>query len=123
MVKRILVVDDELQLLSMLKMRLEANGYEVITAIDGEDGLQKARDIKPDLIVLDIIMPKMSGGEMAAALKKDDKLSKIPIIFLTCLADGMVDKQSGERIGGNLFVAKPFEAEELMSTINKILNK
>ncbi len=121
--KRILVVDDEPQLLGMLKMRLETSGYEVITAVDGEEGLQKTRDFNPDLIVLDVVMPKISGGEMAAALKEDDKLSKIPIIFLTCLAEGMVNKQSGESIGGNLFIAKPFEDEELISTINKILNK
>ena len=58
MVKRILVVDDEPQIVSMLKLRLEANGYKVITASDGEEGLQKAKDLKPDLIILDIIMPK-----------------------------------------------------------------
>jgi len=123
MTKRILVVDDEPQIVSMLKMRLQANGYEVITAADGEEGLQKAKDLKPDLIILDIIMPKMAGNEVAEALKEDDQFSKIPVIFLTCLADGMVDKQGSEKIGGNLFVAKPFEADELLLIIDNVLKK
>ena len=121
MAKRILVVDDEPQLVSMLKMRLEAGGYDVVTAFDGEEGLQKAKDLKPDLIILDVVMPKMAGNEVAAALKEDEKFSQIPIIFLTCLAEGVVNKQSNEQIGGNLFIAKPFEADELMLIVDKIL--
>jgi len=123
MAKRILVVDDEPQIVSMLKMRFQASGYEVITAADGEEGLQKAKDLKPDLIILDIIMPKMAGNEVAAALKEDDRFSGIPIIFLTCLAEGMVDKQDSEEIGGNLFIAKPFEADELLLMVDNVLKK
>lgn len=123
MVKRILVVDDEPQIVSMLKLRLEANGYEVISAFDGEEGLQKAKDLKPDLIILDIIMPKMAGNEVAVALKADSRYSGIPIIFLTCLAEGMTDKQDSEKIGGNLFLAKPFEADELLLMVDNVLKK
>ena len=121
MAKRILVVDDEPQLVSMLKMRLQASSYDVVTAFDGEEGLQKAKDLKPDLIILDVVMPKMAGNEVAAALKEDERFSQIPIIFLTCLAEGIADKQSNEQIGGNLFIAKPFEADELMLMVDKIL--
>jgi len=117
MAKKILVVDDEEQLVDMLKMRLRANGYEVITAYDGEEGLRKAREFKPDLIVLDIIMPKMAGSEVAAVLKEDVEFSNIPIIFLTCLAEGAVGNHGSAEIGGNLFIAKPFEAEDLLSMI------
>ena len=123
MVKRILVVDDEPQIVSMLKLRLEANGYKVITASDGEEGLQKAKDLKPDLIILDIIMPKMAGNEVAVALKGDKRFSRIPIIFLTCLAEGMTGKQGSEEIGGNLFIAKPFEADELLSMVDNVLRE
>ncbi len=123
MAKRVLVVDDEPQLVTMLKMRLQANGYEVITAFDGEEGLQKAKDLKPDLIILDIVMPKMAGNEVGAALKEDDQFSKIPIIFLTCLADGMTENQGSEEIGDNLFIAKPFEADKLLLMVDKVLKK
>jgi len=123
MAKRILVVDDEPQIVSMLKLRLEANGYEVISASDGEEGLEKAKSLKPDLIILDIIMPKMAGNEVAVALKEDDHLSRIPIIFLTCLTEGMIDKQGSEKIGGNLFLAKPFEADELLLMVDNVLKK
>ena len=123
MAKKILIVDDEEQLVDMLKMRLQANGYEVITAYDGEEGVKKTREFKPDLIVLDIIMPKMAGNEVAAILKEDKELFNIPIIFLTCLAEGVADKQGGAKIGGNLFIAKPFEAEELLAMIVSVFSK
>ena len=123
MAKKILVIDDEEQLVDMLKMRLRANGYEVIAAYDGEEGLRKAGEFKPDLIVLDIIMPKMAGSDVAAALKENKELSDIPIIFLTCLAEGAVGKQGGAKIGGNLFIAKPFEAEDLLSMIDSVFRK
>jgi len=121
--KRILVVDDEPQIVSVLKMRLEDNGYEVISASDGEEGLEKAKDLKPDLIILDIIMPKMAGSKVAVALKEDDQLSRIPVIFLTCLSEGLTDKQGSEKIGGNLFLAKPFEADELLLMVDNVLKK
>jgi len=121
--KKILIVDDEAQLVDMLKMRFQAEGYDVITAFDGKEGLKKAKDFKPDLIILDIMMPIMSGSEVAAVLKEDEQFSQIPIIFLTCLAVGIADKQSNEQIGGNLFIAKPFETDELMLMVDKILKK
>ena len=88
-----------------------------------QQGLQKAKDLKPDLIILDIIMPKMAGNEVAAVLKGDQRYANIPIIFLTCLAEGLSDKQGGEEIAGNLFIAKPFEADKLLLMINNIFKK
>lgn len=123
MAKKILIVDDEEQLADMLKMRLQANAYEVIIAYDGEEGLRKAREFKPDLIVLDIIMPKMAGSDVAAALREDKELSDIPIIFLTCLAEGVVGKHGDAKIGGNLFIGKPFKAKDLLSMIANILRR
>lgn len=117
--KTILVVDDEQELVEMLKTRLETYGYEVIAAYDGEEGLRKAKQVRPDLIVLDIIMPKMAGDYMAQALKDDEETRDIPIIFLTCLAEGLAERQQACMSGGNLFLAKPFDAQELLSMIKK----
>jgi len=78
---KILIVDDEIQLIQMVQMRLEANGYEVVTANDGVEGLKKVKSENPDLIILDIMMPKMDGFEACDLLKKDPQTSQIPIIF------------------------------------------
>lgn len=121
--KKILVVDDDARLTEMLKTRLEANNYEVIVAYDGDEGLKKARQHKPDLIILDILMPKMAGDFMASALKGDADTSDIPIIFLTCLADGLSERQQSCMSGGNLFLAKPFDAQELLIIIERTLKK
>ena len=119
--KRILVVDDEIEFVKAIQIRLEQADYEVLTAYDGEKGLEKAKQCKPDLIILDILMPKMTGGDVAAVLKMDKELSHIPIIFLTCLADGVVDKQGGGTIAGARFMAKPFEVEDLLLAIDEVI--
>ena len=119
--KRILVVDDEIDLVKAIQIRLKGANYEVVVAYDGEKGLEKAKQYKPDLIILDIMMPKMTGNDVAAVLKMDKELSRIPIIFLTCLADGIVDKPSGDTIVGSRFMAKPFDTEELLSAIDEVI--
>lgn len=123
MAKRILVVDDEPELVEMLKFRLETSGYVVVTAFNGKEGLEKAKKEKPDLIILDIIMPEMDGTAMAQALKEDAETRDIPIIFLTCLVEKGEVKQGSRMIGSNLFIAKPFEAEELLSMVEKSIKK
>jgi DNA-binding response OmpR family regulator len=122
MAKRILVVDDEENVVRMVKSRLESGGYEVITASDGEEGLIKARANKPDLAILDILMPKLDGGKMAETMKLNDDLKNIPIIFLTCLVEGK-EVQNRHMIGGNLFLAKPFDGKELLAMVGKVLGK
>jgi len=74
-----LLIDDESQMVDMVQMRLEANGYEVISANDGEEGLEKAKSEKPDLIILDVMMPKMDGYQVCTILKHDAQYNKIPI--------------------------------------------
>ena len=83
--KTILVVDDEENIAKMLGEQLEDDGYKVIVATNGADGLRKVQIVKPDLIVLDVMMPKMDGGEMFAKLKQNEKTRNIPIVFLTAL--------------------------------------
>lgn len=119
--KKILIVDDEPDFVNMLKMRLEANNYEVITASDGEEGTKKAREEKPNLILLDIMMPKVDGTTMAQNLKLNPDTKDIPIIFLTCLYQKNEEKKMGNIIKGNLLMAKPFDAQELLTMIEKII--
>ena len=108
MPKRILVVDDEVGIVEMLKMRLEANNYEVITASDGQEGLEKAKKEKPDLIILDLMLPKMDGYKVCVMLKRDQRYMKIPIIMFTARAQES-DRNLGKEVGADEYIAKPFD--------------
>ncbi|HNX81740.1 MAG TPA: response regulator [Candidatus Omnitrophota bacterium] len=120
--KTILIVDDESQLVEMIQMRLEANGFAVITAYDGQQGLAVARAQLPDLIILDLMLPKMDGYKVCRLLKFDEKYKHIPIILFTARAREQ-DKQVGDEVGADAYVVKPFEPEVLLSTINRLLEK
>ena len=117
---KILVVDDEHALRDMMTMRLKANGYDVVTAIDGEDGLNKARAERPDLILLDIMMPAMDGLMVLSRLKSDLELSFIPVIMLTAKSDteAIMESQSA---GAADYILKPFDGDELMKLVKKTL--
>lgn len=118
---KILIVDDEKDVLSMLKTRLTAKGYSVITAMHGLDAIDLARAQSPDLIILDILMPGMEGTEVAAKLKEDCETKDIPIIFLTCLISKEEEREKKGCVKENIFFAKPFDSEELTDTIEKLL--
>lgn len=120
--KRILVVEDETQLVDMLKMRLEANHYQVITAYDGREGYEKARKEKPDLIILDLMLPKMDGYKVCGLLKKDARYSNIPIIIFTARAQEE-DRKLGEEVGAEAYITKPFEPEVLLGKIEELLKR
>ncbi|TIU59460.1 MAG: response regulator, partial [Mesorhizobium sp.] len=105
---RILAVDDTPENLEILRMRLEANGYEVATAADGEEGLAKARELTPDLILLDIMMPKLDGISVVRMLKHDQSLRSIPVVLVTAKADTR-DLVEGLDAGGDDYLTKPFE--------------
>jgi len=122
MAKKILIVDDELQLIGMVQMRLEANGYKVIAANDGEEGFEKAKNENPDLIILDGMMPKLDGYEVCSLLKKDERYHKIPIILFTAKAQ-QTDIEEGEAAGADAYITKPFEAAVLMAKIEELFNK
>jgi len=119
---KILVVDDEIQLIEMVQMRLEANGYDVVAANDGEEGIEKVKSENPDLIILDIMMPKMDGFEVCKILKNDPQYSKIPIIFLSAKVQEE-DLENGKEKGADAFVKKPFETSELLAKITELLQK
>jgi len=118
--KRILVVDDEADLVDMLKMRLEVNNYDVITAYDGQEALDKARKEKPDLIILDLMLPKIDGYKVCRMLKFDEKYKKIPIILFTARAQDS-DQKMGKEVGADAYVTKPFEPKVLLGKIEELL--
>ena len=104
---RILAVDDTPENLEILRVRLEANGYEVATAADGEEGLVQARELSPDLILLDIMMPKRDGISVVRELKGDPSLRMIPVILVTAKSDNR-DVVEGLDAGGDDYLTKPF---------------
>src|SRR5829696_2649375 len=109
----ILAVDDTPENLEILSVRLEANGYEVQTAADGEEGLARARELEPDLILLDIMMPKLDGISVVRELKRDARLKAIPVILVTAKADTR-DIVAGLDAGGDDYLTKPFEHADLI---------
>ncbi len=122
MAKRILVVDDEVQLVEMVKIRLEANGYNVLAAYDGQEALDKARKEKPDLIVLDLMLPKLDGYKVCRMIKFDDKYKNIPIILFSARAQES-DKEMGIQVGADAYITKPFEPKVLLSKIKELLGE
>ena len=122
MAKRILVVDDEPALTRMIKLGLEQTGrFEVRTENQGMAALPAVRDFKPDLVVLDVMMPDMPGDEVAAELREDPALAGTPVIFLTAIVTREETDAGGTEIGGNLFLAKPVQATELVAAIDSVL--
>ncbi|MFC1498788.1 response regulator transcription factor [Verrucomicrobiota bacterium] len=120
--KKILLVEDEPEFRQGVRMRLEANGYEVIEAEDGAVGLETARNQSPDLVILDLMLPKMEGYQVARLLKFDEKHRKIPIIMLTARSQ-QDDKDTGLAVGANAYMTKPFKADELLETISRLLSE
>lgn len=118
--KKILLIEDEPEFRAALKMRLEANGYEVVEAEDGVAGLDLARSRSPDLIVLDIMLPKMDGYKVARLLKFDEKYRNIPIVMLSARSQ-QTDRVTGLAAGGDAYMTKPYKSQELLDTIAKLL--
>jgi len=117
--KKILVVDDEPELVKALQIRLQEN-YKLIVASDGEEGLKKAKEIVPDLIILDIILPGIDGYQVCQALKRDEKYKHIPVIMLTVKAQQQ-DIVKGYKDGANIYLTKPFEIQELLSSVKTLI--
>jgi DNA-binding response OmpR family regulator len=118
--KRILIVDDTKDIVTVLTRRLQSWGYEPLTASSGEECLKIADEQLPDLILLDIMMPKMKGREVCARLRANPKTQKIPVIFLTAL--GLADHvKAGLDVGAEDYIVKPFEPAELRDRIAVVL--
>jgi adenylate cyclase len=119
---KVLIVDDELDLVEMVSLRLEANNYQVISAFDGQAGLDKARSEKPDLIILDIMLPKIEGYKVCRMLKFDERYKQIPIILFTARAQAS-DIKLGEDVGADAYLTKPFEPDILLNKVIELLKK
>ena len=117
---RILVVDDDQVTLEILKSALEENNFQVLTASDGLDALNKARTEDPDLILLDVILPKIQGYQVCRLLKFDEKYSHIPIVMLTGKT-GEENKATGLKTGADEYVTKPFDVTDIIKIVKEYL--
>lgn len=120
--KKILIIEDEQTVRTSLKELLEANDYLVFTASEGTKGIQLAKEIIPDLIICDVMMPKLSGHEVIEELKKEPDFAAVPFIFLTAKAE-MSDLRSGMELGADDYITKPFKARDLLKAIKTRLDK
>lgn len=118
----ILVVDDERDLLDLIEYNLKKEGFKVLKAENGEEGISKAKEHRPDLILLDIMMPKMDGLEAVEIMRKDDELKKTPIIFLTARSDEKTEID-GLNKGGDDYITKPISTTKLVSRIKAVLRR
>jgi len=117
---KILVVDDEVPVATVIKANLEIEGYEVETAYDGNEGLQKARQFKPDLILLDVMMPEKDGWTVLQEIRQDPELKETPVVMLTALSQA-TDIARGWESGVDCYLTKPFDPLEMIEICKRIL--
>lgn len=118
----ILVIDDEKDLLELVRANLERNGFDVVTAADGRSGLEVARRRSPNLIILDLMMPGIDGLEVCREIRGDEKIQLIPVIMLTARAEE-ADRVVGLEIGADDYVVKPFSPRELLARVKAHLRR
>ncbi len=118
----ILVVDDEKDLLDLIEYNLKKEGFEVLKAEDGKQGIDMAKEHNPDLVLLDIMMPKMDGLEAVEIMRKDEELKRIPIIFLTARSDEKTEVE-GLNKGGDDYITKPISTTKLISRIKAVMRR
>lgn len=116
----ILLADDNPQILGMLSARLEKRGYTILTAGDGEEALELARTREPALVVLDVMMPKKNGWEVARALKQDESTAKIKVVVLTAIGES-INEMTSPLYGADAYLDKPFDFGELERTIRELI--
>lgn len=120
--KTILVVDDEKDLLDLIEYNLKKEGFDVLKAENGEEGIEIAKKHNPDLVLMDIMMPKMDGMEAVEKMRGDDKLKSIPIIFLTARSDEKTEVE-GLNKGGDDYITKPISTTKLISRIKAVMRR
>jgi CheY-like chemotaxis protein len=117
----VLVVDDDDVIRQLITVNLELEGFEVIPAVDGQDALDKVKDVQPDVVTLDVMMPRVDGWEAAARLREDPETAHIKLILLSARAQES-DIQRGERIGVDAYLTKPFDPDELIDVVRRLVN-
>ncbi|MCX5753384.1 MAG: response regulator [Candidatus Krumholzibacteria bacterium] len=118
---KVLVVDDEVNITQILEFSIGAEGFEVITAQNGEEAIEKARREQPDLIILDVMMPKIDGYEACRILKANPLTRSIPVVLLTAKGRD-IDKRLGMEVGATDYIVKPFSPNRLVERINQLLS-
>jgi two-component system alkaline phosphatase synthesis response regulator PhoP len=118
---KVLVVDDEVNITQILEFSIGAEGFEVIAAQNGEEAIEKARREQPDLIILDIMMPKIDGYEACRILKANPLTRNIPVVLLTAKGRD-IDKRLGMEVGATDYIVKPFSPNRLVERINQLLS-
>ncbi|MCF7873333.1 MAG: response regulator [Candidatus Omnitrophica bacterium] len=117
--KKILIADDEPDFVELISMRLEVNGYDVVSAKDGQEAIDKTKSEKPDLLILDLMMPKVDGFEVCRMLKFDDNFKDLPIIVLSAL-DQQQDREKAVEAGADEYFIKPFDLSLLLTKIQEL---
>lgn len=120
MSKKVLVVDDQPHIVRLIQVNLEKEGFQVATAGDGVEGLQRAQETHPDLVILDVIMPRKDGFQLLRELKADEQFADIPVIMLTVKTHN-ADIVEGLKEGAELYLPKPFHPKELVSLVKRVL--
>ncbi len=120
MTKRVLIIDDEPSIVISLEFLLKRAGLEVQVARDGEEGLAKVRELRPDAVVLDVMMPKLDGFEVLKAVRADPEIADIPVLMLTAKARE-AEQQRGLTLGANAYMAKPFSTHELVDQVMALI--
>jgi DNA-binding response OmpR family regulator len=122
MANKILIVDDEPGILLMITARFQKSGYQVATATNGEEALQKVKQDRPDLVILDVMMPILNGYQVCRTLKDDPEFKKIPVILLTAKTTES-DEFWGLEAGADAYVPKPYNAQELLDKVKLLLTQ
>ena len=117
--EKILIIEDEENILEAVKYTLTQEGYDVFTSVDGEDGLEKAQEIKPDLVLLDVMLPKMDGFEVCRILRKD---LEMPVFMISAKAEE-IDRVVGLEMGADDYITKPFSMRELVVRVRNSLRR
>ncbi len=117
---KVLVCDDERHIVRLIQVNLERQGYQVVTAFDGKEGLEKIRTEKPNLVVLDVMMPYMDGFEVLKTIRKEPETENLPVIMLTAKAQDK-DVFEGYHYGADMYLTKPFNPMELVTFVKRIL--
>ncbi|MBG6086917.1 CheY-like chemotaxis protein [Actinomadura viridis] len=116
---RVLVVDDDEVIRQLIQVNLSLEGFDVATAVDGQDCLDKVRDVRPDVITLDVMMPRLDGWVTAARLREDEETRPIKVVMITARAQEH-DVRRGYEIGVDAYVTKPFDPNHLIQTVRKL---
>ncbi|MFL6241264.1 MAG: response regulator [Actinomycetes bacterium] len=116
---RVLVVDDDEVIRQLITVNLELEGFDVHNAFDGQDCLDKIKDVTPDVVTLDVMMPRLDGWETAARIRSDDSLSYVRIVLLSARAQE-ADIERGDKIGVDAYLTKPFDPDDLVETVRRL---